>query len=100
MEVKYKYMCKGCNKEFLLERPVEEYMLRAHESCPNHDLVLINEVDELPLCSSCDEKMDEGFVFHGGEEYYCTKECLQTKYTMKQYNDAFHDGQAYWTAWY
>lgn len=99
MEVKYKYECERCENELLLERPVEEFMFRVHESCPNHELVFLEEVNELPTCSVCKEKMGEGYVFNDGEEYYCTKKCLQTKYTMEEYKKAYHEGYGFWTAW-
>lgn len=43
--------------------------------------------------------MTSGFVIDDGMEYYCTKKCLQTRYTWKKYEAMYNAGEAYWTQW-
>ncbi len=44
--------------------------------------------------------MYSGYVINGGEEYYCSDECLHTKYTEEEWNDMYSDdGDSYWTEW-
>lgn len=67
------------------------------------------------ICSACNKKMTKGYCIHEGDEYYCSKRCLHTKYTPKQYNkmyfenrdvDGYEDcslddiNDAYWTEWF
>lgn len=56
--------------------------------------------DNFRICTCCKKKMQEGFVFYNGEEYYCGEECLKTKYTSEEYKEAYENDQAYWTDWY
>ena len=49
--------------------------------------------------------MNEGYVFGGGEEYYCTPECLHKVYTPKQWQEMYDYSEEYggdihyWTEW-
>jgi hypothetical protein len=57
-------------------------------------------------CNCCGNGMNEGYVVGGGEEYYCTPECLHKVYTPKEWQEMYHksernwDGfEDYWTEW-
>jgi hypothetical protein len=45
--------------------------------------------------------MTEGFVINGGEEYYCSKLCLNKHYTDDEWDDMHGNGdtESYWTKW-
>lgn len=51
------------------------------------------------ICSECGKEMVDGYCIGGGEEYYCTENCLYEHYTQKQYSDMYDAGVAYWTSW-
>lgn len=70
--------------------------------------------EEYRICSVCNKKMTEGYCIHEGAEYYCSKECLQTKYSPQQYAEMYLErrdvgtytersldeyNDAYWTKW-
>jgi hypothetical protein len=44
-----------------------------------------DESSELRFCDKCGSVMDEGFCIGGGEEYYCSSECLHKVYTEGEY---------------
>ncbi|PZX07921.1 hypothetical protein C7437_1011043 [Psychrobacillus insolitus] len=52
-------------------------------------------------CSHCKKLMIEGYVIEDGEDYYCSDEHLETKYTRKQFLEMFDDGKgdSYWHEW-
>ena len=52
-------------------------------------------------CDSCDAGMNEGYVICGGEQYFCSDECLHKHYTAEQWNDMYADGEgdSYYTSW-
>lgn len=55
-------------------------------------------------CDVCGCQMWEGFLRETWLEYYCSKECLLTKYTWEQYlylheDNEDGDGEFYWTEW-
>jgi hypothetical protein len=44
--------------------------------------------------------MSEGYVIEGGEEYYCSDECLHTRYSPEEWSEMYSDeGDSYWTEW-
>lgn len=43
--------------------------------------------------------MYSGYVVEDGEEYYCTEECLNKKYTKAEWEQMYEDGIGYWTEW-
>jgi hypothetical protein len=54
-------------------------------------------------CSHCDKGMNEGYVVGGGDEYYCTDECLHKVYTPKEWNEEmciYENDDNYWTSWW
>jgi len=52
-------------------------------------------------CNQCSKGMDEGYVICGGEEYYCSDECLHKNYTAADWNELSKDDddENYWTVW-
>jgi hypothetical protein len=55
-------------------------------------------------CSCCGNGMNDGYVINGGEEHYCTYECLNKVYTTEEWvsmadDDDSDDGVNYWTEW-
>ena len=54
------------------------------------------------ICDACNNQMQKGYVINGGEEYYCSDPCLNTKYTTDDWYEMYDDGSRdnYWTDWY
>ena len=52
-------------------------------------------------CVACGRLMNEGFVIGGGEEYFCSKHCLHTRYSERDFNELYNaqSGDSYWTVW-
>ena len=57
-------------------------------------------------CDECGSGMNEGYVVNGGEEYYCTEECLHKHYSADEWiemcgddDDDDNDSDSYWTDW-
>lgn len=53
------------------------------------------------FCDNCGRYMTRGYVIENGCEYYCSDDCLHTRYSeeeyLKLYNDG--DGDSYYTEW-
>jgi len=62
---------------------------------------LIDEDDDKRTCNQCSKEMKEGYCINGGEEYYCSGECLNKKYTPEQWEEMYDHGNSdsYWTTW-
>lgn len=62
-------------------------------------------------CTQCGCGMNEGYVVNGGEEYFCSQNCLNQVYTNEEWNDMVYSGdtdedgelipdtESYWTEW-
>ena len=52
-------------------------------------------------CNECSKVFNEGYCVKGGEEYYCSKECLNKHYTPKEWDDLYAEGNSdsYFTEW-
>lgn len=57
--------------------------------------------EEKRKCSHCGEEMWEGYCINGGEEYYCSEECLHTEITQEEFLELYDNGHgdSYWTIW-
>lgn len=57
--------------------------------------------EESRNCSECNKVMIEGYVVNGGEEYYCSDECLHKNYTAEQWVKMYDngEGESYYTQW-
>lgn len=52
------------------------------------------------VCDECAKGMNDGFVISGGEQYFCSKECLHQNYTEEEFTAmATEDSDTYWTQW-
>ena len=51
-------------------------------------------------CTCCGKGMNEGFI-SDNYEYYCTAQCLQNKYTKKEWEELANEENSgnYWTEW-
>ena len=55
---------------------------------------------EVRTCAICQKVfLDEGYVYRGGERYYCSDECLSHDFTPEEWSDEYNDnfGCSYWT---
>ena len=52
-------------------------------------------------CSHCGKEMNVGYCIRGGEEYYCSDDCLHEHYSEQEYLDLYDNGNgdSYWTEW-
>lgn len=52
-------------------------------------------------CDACGKGMFTGYVIGGGEEYYCSTECLHKVYTKKEWEQLYAEGtsDSYYTEW-
>jgi len=58
------------------------------------------ENELIRCCDNCHKPMSEGYVIEGGEEYYCSDECLHTRYSPEEWSEMYSDeGDSYWTEW-
>lgn len=65
---------------------------------------VVREQDDFEIhnCSKCSKVMTEGYVFGGGDKYFCSDECLHTEVTQEVWEElsAGEDNDAYyWTQW-
>lgn len=52
-------------------------------------------------CTCCGNGMNVGYCVRGGEQYFCSDECLHKNYTKEEWNEMYFDGgDSYWTEWY
>jgi hypothetical protein len=69
------------------------------------EYIIANGIKYARKCTKCGKGMNEGYVFGGGEEYYCTPECLHQVYTPKQWQEMYDYSEEYggdihyWTEW-
>ena len=40
-------------------------------------------------CNHCGKLFNEGYCIEGGEEYYCSKQCLNTQYTDQEFEELY-----------
>lgn len=57
--------------------------------------------NEVRKCNCCNEPMKKGYCINGGEEYFCSDECLDTKYSSEAWELMYDDGNSdsYYTEW-
>lgn len=53
------------------------------------------------ICDHCKKEMNEGYCINDGQEYYCSKECLDQHYTEEEFSELYDDGNgdSYYTEW-
>lgn len=54
---------------------------------------------EFRSCTACGQTMIQGYCIRDGEEYFCSDECLETRYSPAEYVKLYHHGDAYWSQW-
>ena len=56
-------------------------------------------------CDKCNNGMNDGYIVGGGDEYYCSPECLHKVYSAKKWQKMYQDSEEnggndnYWTEW-
>jgi hypothetical protein len=64
-----------------------------------------NGINYARICDKCGNGMNEGYIVYGGDEYYCSAECLHQVYTPKQWQEMYDESEEYggndnyWTQW-
>jgi hypothetical protein len=64
-----------------------------------------NGIKYARICDKCGNGMNEGYIVGGGDEYYCSAECLHQIYTPKQWQEMYDESEEYggndnyWTQW-
>jgi hypothetical protein len=53
-------------------------------------------------CSACGAGMNEGYIIWDGSYYFCSDDCLHTKFTQEEYLEMYNNGDndTFWTDWY
>lgn len=60
--------------------------------------LLLYNLSEARLCDTCKEEMEEGYVICGGDQYYCSGDCLEKAMPWGKYYQLVDDGtDTYWT---
>lgn len=96
---------KGTSKEILTEEEAANFAFRyindnhtfsAEEIAKHCDEVF----DNIRRCSVCGRLMQEGYCEDGGWRYYCSEECLHTKYSDAEWEEECERNEdSYWTTW-
>jgi len=70
------------------------------------EYIITNSTDKYArICDKCGNGMNDGYVVYGGEEYYCSPECLHQVYKPKEWQDMYDSSEEnggndnYWTQW-
>ena len=61
-----------------------------------------NGVKYARMCDKCGKGMNDGYCVNGGDEYYCSPECLHQEYDKQEWQEMYANGfsdQNYWTDW-
>jgi len=64
-----------------------------------------NGVKYARMCDKCGNGMNEGYIVNGGDEYYCSAECLHKDYSPKEWQEMYDESEEnggndhYWTEW-
>lgn len=63
---------------------------------------MIPEEKTISKCSCCGNEITQGYCVNGGEEYYCSDECLDTRYSPEEWDKMYEENEAenYWTVWH
>lgn len=64
-----------------------------------------NGINYARKCDKCGNGMNEGYIVGGGDEYYCSPECLHQVYSPKEWQEMYDNSEEYggndnyWTQW-
>lgn len=89
-----------------LDAFIEDYLKKNSVIIPNKVADALVEYywdtpNECRRCSVCGRLMQEGYCEDGGWRYYCSDECLHTKYSDEEWNEECDKNEnSYWTQWY
>lgn len=63
--------------------------------------LLENGIDQLRVCDECGKLMEEGYCIDGGNEHYCSDECLHKHYSEETYLQmaSGEDSDTYYSVW-
>lgn len=91
--------CEKC-----IYKDENDALMEENENLAERVRMLANRISEVTrkgdrICSSCGRAMTQGFCIDDGEEYYCSDECLHTRYSLIHFLDLYDDDRAYWTQW-
>lgn len=53
--------------------------------------------EDFRVCSLCNSVVQNGYVVGDGLEYYCSDNCLNKKYTSKEWNELYNEDCGYYT---
>jgi len=70
--------------------------------CPECYMIITCEEsddEDVRKCDQCQKPMKQGYCISGGENHYCSKECLHKVMTDKEFEELYADGNgdSYWT---
>lgn len=69
------------------------------------EYIITNGIKYARKCDKCNGGMNDGYVVGGGEDYYCSPECLHQVYTPKEWQEMYDESEEYggndnyWTQW-
>lgn len=83
------------------QRMTRGITLTASEGFRLTQLMIEEFSDCFRVCDECKQIMFSGFVINGGDEHYCSEECLHKHYSQEEYlqMNAENDDDNYWTQW-
>lgn len=96
---------KGTSKEILTEEEAADFAFRYINHNNTFSAEEIAEYcgeafDNIRRCSVCGRLMQEGYCEDGGWRYYCSDECLHTKYSDAEWEEECENNEnSYWTTW-
>lgn len=97
---KYSFLSKEIAKHPEMHQWTSEELLAKETDYDFWDL-LSEQLDCLRICDACHRPMIEGFCIDGGNEHYCSEDCLHRFYTDEEYLTMYNNGNgdSYWTVW-
>jgi hypothetical protein len=55
---------------------------------------------DIRQCSICGSYMFDGYMYNGGEFYFCSDDCLSSEFTKEEWADEVRDNcDSCWTDW-
>jgi hypothetical protein len=69
------------------------------------EYIIANGVKYARICDKCGNGMNDGYIVNGGDEYYCSAECLHKDYSPKEWQEMYDESEEnggndhYWTEW-
>ena len=97
---------KGSEKEFFSEEEInkflEYYSNDIWENIGDEFITYMGEHGkEVRQCSICGKLMDEGYIYDGGDKYYCSDECLHKDFTPEEWKlECEMNEESTWTTWW